>query len=195
MGKRTLSTRRCAEPVRCGRDDFLLLMDADIVLDLSCLHAIERLAAIAVCSETVTNKPFGLIAPMQVEADCHAPAVYQSFYTLRTSLRDAEKVYFPPQPSGIAGGCVLCSFEVWQLIGGYRPLGVYAGDDAFLLLDVGRAGYSYQVAADIHIIHPRDNDPEYAKWKMAVCHRGTNGVRKHDLTAEITEADLFWQDR
>jgi hypothetical protein len=177
---------------------YMLLLDADIVLDVSCQDMVARLAYIATQSRTFTNKPFGLIAPSQTEGNCHSPKIYDNSYTIPTQQAQqvgAEKIFYPSQPSGIAGGCIFCGFEAWREVGGYRPMGVYAGDDAHLLLDIGQAGYSYQVAADIHVIHPVDHDTEYAKWKMEVCHRASDGRSRSDLSAYIAEADAFWKDR
>lgn len=180
---------------RDASDGFVFLLDADIILEVICPNILERLIYIASESEKYTHKPFGLIATSQAEGNCHLPAIFDNSYIVPADMWGAERVCFPSKPSGIAGGAILCGIAPWRAVGGYRPMGVYAGDDAYFLLDVGRTGYSYQVAADVYVVHPIDHDAEYAKWKMQVCHRVSDGLRKNDLSSFIEEADAFWARR
>jgi hypothetical protein len=73
-------------------------------------------------------------------------------------------------------------------------MGVYAGDDAYLLMDLGMRGFTWQMADTIPIIHPPENDAEYAKWKVKVCQRDS-GVVKQNIDAQIKEASEFWSNR
>lgn len=106
-----------------------------------------------------------------------------------------ETVFLPASPSGIAGSCVICGFDAWQTVGGYRRMGVYAGDDAFLFRDIADADFSVGLCETLRIIHPKDTDQDYLAWKMYVCHRDSDGSLRSDLTDRIEEAAIFWHSQ
>jgi len=74
-------------------------------------------------------------------------------------------------------------------------MGVYAGEDAYYLLDVGKRGFTYSMCDSIHVIHPPDNDPLYNKWKYDTCIRDTTGAATENLEDKIRHADEFWASR
>jgi len=174
---------------------YFLTADSDIVFPLETYNMIERLEEIADKSIVYTNKPFGMIGLMQLQNNCHFKSVFENKYIIKGKFNKKELVVYPNQPSGIAGGCIFTSKEVWDKVGGYRVMGTYAGDDAYYLLDTARAGYSFQVTADLGIIHPPENDEEYAKWKVNVCTRDTNGLNQSNIDSKIQEAEEFWKKR
>lgn len=178
--------------------DFMLTADSDILFQPDLKNMFGRLIIAAQQCETAKKKPFGLMALNQKGEGCHYQSCYQN--TLSYNLNDdtsstVEKIVWPQSPSGIAGGCLFLSRKMWETVGGYRVMGVYAGDDAYLLLDCYTKGFSYQMADTIAIVHPPENDAEYAQWKVRTCQRDSaNGV-KTNIDAQIKEADNFWKDR
>ena len=171
---------------------YILHADSDIIFPLETPEMIERLEYAAEQSISFTKKPFGLIAPLQLEGNCHLSCCYENKYTYSFKSYNEVMVH-PTNPSGIAGSCWFTSSEAWELVKGYRVLGVYAGDDAYYLLDIGTRGYSYQVSDSISVIHPREKDDAYSKWKAMVCPRDSwGGQVKHNINNIINEADQFW---
>jgi hypothetical protein len=48
----------------------------------------------------------------------------------------------------------------------------------------------------IKIIHPTENDDEYAKWKSMVCRRDSFGVQtRPNIDSIVKEAEEFWKNR
>jgi hypothetical protein len=75
-------------------------------------------------------------------------------------------------------------------------MGVYAGDDAYALIDTVNCGYSIQMFESLPVIHPPDNDSEYAKWKYVVCQRDSSGGKiKNNIEDKIKEAEDFWRNK
>lgn len=178
-----------------SRPKILFLADSDIVFDVDCPRIFERIFEIMGRSIEITGKPFGLVALSQKEGNCHLSIARKNRYEFVNSFGDTENFFFPDAPAGIAGGCWACSLDAWETVHGYRQMGVYAGDDAFFLLDVASAGFSFQLADDLYIIHPVDHDPDYAIWKRDVCMRDSDGITKPDTSAQIEEAERFWLER
>ncbi|HYH18177.1 MAG TPA: hypothetical protein VD995_06130 [Azospirillum sp.] len=74
-------------------------------------------------------------------------------------------------------------------------MGVYAGEDGQYVDDVGHKGLSHGVAKTIPVIHPREDDGEYAHWKVRVCHRDTDGRTDKDHDGIVADAEAFWNQR
>jgi hypothetical protein len=128
----------------------------------------------------------GLISLMQREANCHNPSIYA-----HSEVVVGEKLVWPAHPSGIAGGALFISAEAWHRTG-YRVMGVYAGDDAYLLCDIHNLGYHLRVIDSLSIIHPPDYDIPYAAWKHTVCQRDQRQLSPEELETRIQEANNFW---
>ncbi len=176
------------------RPDFLFLCDSDIIFAPMCYNIVERLCDVAIMSPRFVEKPFGLVALTQIEGNCHILSdCRKNSYSFMNRFGEIERIVYPSNPSGIAGGCLFCNFEAWTAANGYREMGVYAGDDAFLLLDIANNGFSYQLSEDIFIVHPPDGDQEYARWKYEVCRRDSDGATDKKLDDIIKESELFWE--
>ena len=175
--------------------DLLFMCDSDIVFDDNCEYMFERITEIAARSIQLLHKPFGLVALNQAEGNCHLPISRENHFSFVNSFGQTENLFFPTAPGGIAGGCWVCSADAWKKVGGYREMGVYAGDDAYLLRDVGEAGFSYQLSEEIYVIHPIDQDQDYAIWKRDVCLRDSDGSFKADISSQVNEAERFWLER
>lgn len=181
------------------RDDqsikYILLSDSDIVYDKNVPDLVERLISAGEIFASWQGKGFGLIAPNQTEGNCHLlHEILANRYDFEAGPH-RESVAFPNAPSGIAGGCWLTARQAWDTIGGYRRMGVYAGEDAYYLLDVDAHGFSYGMCDSLHVIHPPDNDPLYNKWKYDTCVRDTTGHAVADLDEKIKDAEEFWSKR
>jgi hypothetical protein len=175
---------------------YLMTCDSDILFPKETKNMFYRLEQLAVESVKYTKKPFGMVSLNQLEANCHWKVCYQNQYSYKNWHGDTEKIVFPTNPSGIAGGCLFVSKECWEKVGGYRQMGLYAGDDAYFLIDAYTNGFSYQMSDSIGIIHPEENDEEFAKWKHKVCQRDTvGGIIRENIDDKIKEADEFWSSR
>lgn len=175
---------------------YILTCDSDILFPEDTTNLISRLEQVAMKSPEFTKKPFGMASLKQLGANCHWDVCYQNKYSYKNIFGNDELVVYPTNPSGIAGGCLFISKECWEKVGGYRQLGVYAGDDAYFLLDTARFGFSYQMTDTIGIIHPTENDEEYAKWKNKVCSRDSFGVsHRENIDSIVNEAEEFWKNK
>lgn len=173
---------------------YFLTADSDIVFTKDTKHLVERLEDVAEKSVEVRKKPFGMIGLQQLCNGCHFESIYQNEYKIKNRYGEDERVVYPTAPSGIAGGCLFFAKEAWDKFNGYRVQSIYSGDDAFAILDVNSHGFSYQVTPNIGIIHPHEKDDEYAKWKVKICQRDTDGIRKNNIDRYINEADDFWKN-
>lgn len=143
---------------------YMITCDSDMVFDLECVDFFNRMVELAKNIESETNRPLGILAPSMTEENAH----WNDKFTNKRTYNN-ENISFPNTGSGIAGGCIMTSRTAWDAIGGYREMGTYAGDDAFYLLDCYNKKFSYQVADNIWIKHPKENDQEYQKWKIQEC--------------------------
>jgi hypothetical protein len=183
--------------------EYILTADSDILFPEETKYLFGRLVNMATNCQTSKHKPFGMISLQQLGAGCHWPVCYENnlTYTLTVTNEKGEidtieeKVVWPNTPSGIAGGCLFVSRLLWDMVNGYRVMGVYSGDDAYLLLDCGLKGFSYQMADTIAIIHPMEDDEEYAQWKHKVCGRDAASGPKTNIDHIIAEADEFWNNK
>lgn len=172
--------------------DFILSADSDILFDPSQTNFFLRAMESARISEIVKQKPFGMISFNQRGQNCHLPSyVYQNRHPYKGSFGQ-EEIVWPHGRGGIAGGCIFTSTRCWEEIGGYRVMGVYAGDDAYYLVDCMNRNYSIQMFESCHVIHPADHDSEYAMWKRKVCQRDSSGTIKTNISDKIKEAEDFW---
>jgi hypothetical protein len=175
---------------------YMLTCDSDILFPDYTEHLIDRLEQLAKESVVHTKKPFGMVSLNQMGANCHWKVCYENQYVYTNKFNNVEKIVYPNHPGGIAGGCLFLSRDCWEKVGGYRQLGVYAGDDAYMLLDTNANGFSYQMSDTISIIHPTEDDEEYAKWKLMVCQRDSyGGISKQNYDNIIEEAGNFWKNR
>jgi hypothetical protein len=194
LGKATIVNKLAS-----GRDyDFMFTMDSDIVFQKFVPSMTQRLVGCAEQIEKLRNKPFGLISLNQMGQCCHLENTKKNqleFVNNIGNVQYPEKIRWPDGPSGVAGGCLFLSRQLWDKIGGYKVFGVYAGDDAHLLLDCHTKGFTLQIIDSISIVHPHDDDVEYAKWKGTVCQRDTRTGVKKDISQQVKEAEDFWSKR
>lgn len=169
-----------------------LTADSDMVFTLNDKYLLDRLVNIA-----AIEKNWGIIALNQYEQCCHLPVVNQNTKNVDIKVNDinfSETLVWPTKPGGIAGGCLFLNRQMWEDVNGYRLMGVYAGDDAYLLIDCNAKKFSYILVKSLGVIHPFSNDIEYAKWKVKVCQRDS-GKTITDNTGHLEEANEFWKNR
>lgn len=174
---------------------FILNADSDIIFDVSEPNLFRRLLECAAVSVKARNMPFGMVALNQKGQCCHLPVAEAVKYQYTNSFNQVEVVGFPRGNGGIAGGCIFVNAEVWKHLGGYREMGVYAGDDAYLLIDIYNINHSIQMFKSLAIIHPQENDEIYAKWKFKVCQRDSAGGQGALSDEKIDEAEGFWTEK
>jgi hypothetical protein len=167
---------------------YLWLSDYDIIIPEEADNYFEHLITNAEKSEEVRRIPFGMAGLNQLIDCCH----FKSCWENEIKINENEKIVWPSVPSGIAGGSIFTTLANWKLIGGYRVQGVYCGDDAYYLIDTYRFQKSWQVFDKIGIIHTKDTDPAYIKWKGYVCQRNNTVGFSDKLEDHIKEANEFW---
>ena len=177
-----------------GEFEYMLTADSDIVFDVNQPNLFIRSIECAKESEKFRGKPFGMLSMNQMGQNCHLKDhVYRNRHKYAGKFGE-EEIVWPHGAGGIAGGCIFTSSKCWKSVGGYRIMGCYAGDDAYYLIDTINKGYTIQMYETGKIIHPLDDDVEYAKWKVKVCQRDSGPV-KTDLSKFVAEADEFWRNR
>ena len=172
--------------------DLLFLSDSDIIYDLTQLDIFGRIRKVFSVLPSRTGKPFGVMALGQDGGCVHLPQARQNSLALKVTDGPEEVVFLPKDGSGIAGSCIVCSTTAWTTVNGYRPMGVYAGDDAYLFRDAFDSGFSCSLSDTIRVTHPPDQDHDYARWKQLVCFRDSDGVRRDDISTCVSEAESFW---
>ena len=178
--------------------DWIISSDSDIIFSNDVPDRFNRMINLASLMAAYKKMPVGMIAFNQQGQNCHLPhEVYQNKYPVKSNVNGKiyeELACWGSVAGGIAGGCIFISRKAWEMVGGYRVMGCYAGDDAYLLLDIAAKGYSWQMADTIPITHPHQHDDDYANWKRLVCQRDS-GQNRPDITAQIKEAEEFWSKR
>jgi hypothetical protein len=177
--------------------EFMMSVDSDMVFPLSTENFFDRMIKASEFATAYKKTPFGLMAPQQLEHGCHLSECFQNNYQFSSNVNGkiySERLIWPTGAGGIAGGLLLFSRKAWEVIGGYRVMGLYSGEDAYSLLDIGAHGFTYQVLESAGIIHPKDEDILWAQQKVKVCQRDS-GSNKTDLTPFIKEMDEFWEGR
>lgn len=172
--------------------EYLWLNDADIRVPFKANNYFKRLIEAANKSEEIRKIPFGMLGCAQLEENCHFKSCWKNQLAYINSDGEKERLVWPDIPSGIAGGSIFIKSLVWNKLGGYTIFGCYGGDDAIILLQTGRAGYSWQVFDTLGVIHPSENDEKYKMWKYQVCQRNNSVGFSPNLSDHIKEADEFW---
>ena len=166
-------------------EDYFLTADSDIQYDENQPNIVLRLIeSFNHCKQIYLNP--SLIALNQDQNNCHLLGhCYQNKYDYDGEF-GREMVCRPDGGGGVAGGCLFISTAFWRKVGGYKVLGVYAGDDANLMLDSYTNGYHFFMADTIKCIHPFENNQDYLNWKALVC------PQSEELEQSMRKANSFW---
>jgi len=177
--------------------DFFLSVDSDIIFSTTTNNLFERLYDIGIESPSIIKKPFGFAA-LQQTGNCRHQLTNVNQYYIKNRFNEQEALLQPSQPSGLGGGCLFINRKFWDKIGGYKVMGVYAGDDAYLTHDASLVGCSYQLASNILIMHPPESDQEYVEWKYKMLHNGSyDGKNRNmlELSNDVKIYDEFWETK
>jgi hypothetical protein len=177
---------------------YLMSVDSDIIFPEYTPWLWDRLDRMFKISEEIRKIPVGVIGLQQDENGVHYASIYDNQFEYKSTHHGKvfdERIVWPNIRGGIGGGCLAISMALWQKIGGYRVMGVYSSDDGKILQDARRNNFSIQVSDSIAIIHPKEDDPEYLRWKGRVVHQTTRTGIKNDISKEMAEADAYWASR
>lgn len=167
-------------------NDYFLTSDSDILFKANEHNTIERLIE-AFDEATRLDLNPSLIALFQEEGNCHMLELCYAHKYYYHGKYGYEMICHPNGGGGVAGGCIFISAKFWNEIGGYKVLGVYAGDDANIMYDSYTRGYKFLLSNSIRCIHPHEDNEKYANWKVSVCPKVQN------LENAVHEADDFWK--
>lgn len=183
--------------------DYILTVDSDILFLPEHDNMVQRLIECVPATNHFHKKPFGVIGLNQ-EGDCHhREKTYEITREIPTKYGIEKVSWGMPDledhepyecTTHIAGGCIFLSKYAWDKLRGYRVMGVYAGDDTYLMKDLGEGGFNYQLIQTLGICHPPEDDEEYQKWKDKVTKK-YSGERKKNIDKIIEETDEFWSSR
>ena len=185
------------EKVKTLEFDFFLSADSDIIFSTTTNNLFERLYDVGVESPSIIKRPFGFAALQQTGNCCHRLTNVNQYY-IKNRFNVQEALLQPSHPSGLGGGSLFIGRKFWDKIGGYKVMGVYAGDDAYLIQDAFLTGHSYQLAPNISTMHPFESDQEYSEWKYKMLHNGSyDGKNRNilELNKDIRAHDEFWETR
>lgn len=156
--------------------EFMFTIDSDMRFLVDQPYMFDRLLLAASALQTNLKRPFGFVALDQQGENCHWYEPRGGYtgmnqflsYTLDGSgMKIEEKLVWPSDGAGIAGGSLFINSKIWRQIGGYRNFNTeYAGEDGLYLRDVQQAGASVCIIKTLSILHPiPEDDPEYRAWK------------------------------
>jgi hypothetical protein len=172
--------------------DYMLTADSDIIFK-EIPNFFERLEDIKIIGMRGFSRGFGVVGLMQEEGNCHLiDYLQENSHSYANRYGHAEKLVWNNYPGGIGGGCLFISMINWKKVGGYKVMGVYAGDDAYLLLDTHGQGNSVCLITTLAVIHPWEGNADYQNWKGRVCQAYSNPANTLDDN-KIEEATNIWK--
>lgn len=172
---------------------YFLTCDSDIVLPTDnidlCRSIFERMENAAVELETNHYKKFSYFALDQLGECCHIHSKFNNKLIVAN-----EEIVWNTNVEGIAGGALFISVDFWKAVNGYRVMGVYSGDDGYLLYDSNRLGYLASVIKSVVVYHPGNSTKEYSEWKHSQLSKCT-GRPVSSLDTAVADADNFWSKK
>lgn len=165
--------------------EYFLSTDSDMILTEGQGNIFERLVNTATELKKM-GKNFSYFSLQQTGLCCHAHSILTNILNI-----NGEEIKWG-NGDGIGGGVVFVDVKFWKNIKGYRVMGVYSGDDGYLLYDSIVNGYFASVINTITTYHPGTSTPEYLEWKhkqQAKC----NGTMTVNLNKDIEEANEIWK--
>ena len=166
-------------------EEYIFTADSDICYIENQPNIIYRLVEAMNYSKAINLNP-SLISLYQEEANCHIlNACYENRHYYNGKY-GSEMVCHPTNAGGVAGGCLFISTNFWKIVNGYKVLGVYAADDANIMIDSRKNGYNFLMSNSIRCIHPKETDKKYQDWKIKT------SSKIQSLPDAIKDANLFW---
>lgn len=170
---------------------YILTCDSDIIFKDN-TNYIERLISVDTVFCKTYNYTLGVIGLNQEIGNCHM-IEYLSQNSVNFNGVENENIIWNNYAGGIGGGCFFTTTNMWRKCNGYKTMGVYAGDDAYYLLDCKNNGGFVGMFNSLSVIHPYETNSKYQEWKVKVCQRDSN-PHKSLNDSHIHEADEFWKD-
>ena len=168
--------------------DYIFTLDSDIILDINQPNIFERLLICSLELKRLTNGNFGLITLNQLEDNCHSISNFD-----KNIILIDEELLYPSNCCGLAGGCLFIDFKEFKKINGYRLMGIYSGDDGYLMQDLFRNNKLCCMSKTISIIHPKMEQSDiYRNWKLngvLKCQQSNGSVINIDMLNK--EIELF----
>lgn len=164
--------------------EYFLSCDSDIILPEDSKDIFNRMATAAVELESKGHK-FAYFSLEQLEMCCHQHQNFDKSLKLGN-----EEIVWNSRLEGIAGGALFIGVEFWKEVNGYRVMGVYSGDDGYLLYDSKVLGRLASVIKTVPVIHPGGAEPEYTEWKYSQLAKCTG--HEKDINESIKEANKWW---
>lgn len=127
----------------------------------------------------------GFVALNQTEDCRHQPDICENSVVINDKL-----CLYPNNIGSIASGCFFCLSSVYCKVTPLTLKCVYGLDDYSLLLKLYEDKFRPVVVQDITVVHPKDCDNRYKKWKYSVVER----LIKCDITytQSLELAVNFW---
>lgn len=166
-------------------EEYIFTADSDIIYIESQPSIIHRLIEAMEYSKSINLNP-SLVSLFQEDSNCHILDICYEHKYYYNGQYGHEMVCHPTCAGGVAGGCLFISSEFWKLIGGYKVLGVYASDDANIMVDSREKGYNFLLSNSIRCIHPKETNSSYQKWK------NETSSKVLSLSDAVNDANLFW---
>lgn len=134
--------------------DYFISIDSDFIAD----EASNFIDDMVWCAHHFVE--FGVLSSFQKENDQQLWNLLTKEQQLGPHIVGYEHFY------GVAGGCIILSKQVWDLIGNYNTYGgVYGYDDALLMQNVNNIKLKTGVIKTVKLTHPFDEDKKYSEWK------------------------------
>lgn len=175
---------------------FMLTTDSDMKFIPEQEMMFERLILATQVMQKVLSRPFGMLSLNQIEENCHWLDEFDKSFEYEVQQLNGlkEVIKWPSNGSGIAGGALFINLKAWVEIGGYKKFdGMYAGDDAFILLAMHQRGLGYGVPLNIGMVHPVTvGDSEYIEWKKEQIKTSFAESTKQGHEAFLEKDKVFW---
>lgn len=171
--------------------EYFITCDSDIILEENQNNICERLEKICKTANGIDNKDVAYLSFEQTGDCCHEHLKFNYKKDLVID-NNIETIARNTELSGIAGGALFINVNFWKEVKGYRVMGVYAGDDGFLLLDSYLLNYNVFVIETIKVEHPLRINKKYSTWKRNKLQQ-CKGYAVENIEINIEDANEFWQ--
>ena len=136
--------------------DLLLTFDSDIIF----IDSVKYIEKINILLKIINYRKLGLISFNFLENNVHI------FEKLNKNLKiKSHHFFWNKNRNSIGGGCWLVNFKYWKLIKGYKIMGVYCGEDGYLLNCMNKRNLFCAVDISINVIHPKEKNSKYQKME------------------------------
>lgn len=139
-----------------GLQDFVLSLDSDMVsIQDGWIPKLVQAYKVAKLYGTL-----GGVAVDQEGNSCHYTTGFLDLYY------DSFHFYKYKGNQGVAGGGLLIPMHVWQAVKGYNAFNLYGSDDGHFAHDCAVRNWDILLSKDVRLIHPGEDNPDYAQWKV-----------------------------